>query len=374
MYKGIVLLDQTSGYLQIDMLYALQRKYPQTAIIAGSIVERDRSLPADTAWTKIMRYDKSTTLKRLVSWTVSTLQMWYHVLTKYRGYKLFIITNPPFAVFIPSFVSNSYSVLVYDVYPDILYTTGYFKKNSWLVRLWERWNKKIFAGATNLYTISQGMKQEVAKYADPDKIEVVPIWTDAAFFKPMARSENRFLTEHQLQDKFIVMYSGNLGNTHDVDVLVDVAAELQENKDIFFVIIGEGGKKKLIQEKISRLKPNNVLLLPWQPAEMLPYTFNAPDIGVVTLGHESSTMSVPSKTYNLMSAGLPILAIASEESELNTLIKQYQIGVCFSGNKQEAIKSFIKKLYQDSDLCKQYAENARRAAADFSPANADRFE
>lgn len=374
MSKGIVLLDQTSGYLQIDMLHALEKKYASTAIIAGTVVARERNLPESTSWVKIMRYDKSTTLKRLVSWTVSTLQMWYYVVTRFRGHKLFIITNPPFAAFIPLFVSNQYSVLVYDVYPDVLHTTGYLNSGSPLVRFWRRLNKRVFSKADHLYTISEGMKKEVSKYASPDKIQVVPIWTNDGFFREIPKRENVFLKEQGLQNKFIIQYSGNLGNTHDVDVLVDVANELREYDDIFILIIGEGGKKKLIEEKIRELAPPNCRLLPWQPAEMLPYTFAAADIGVVTLGHESSTMSVPSKTYNLMSAGLPVLAIASEESELNTLIQQYKIGACFSGANKEGIKSFILEMRNKPELCRQLAENAEKASKNFSVENAELFE
>lgn len=374
MSNRIVLLDQTSGYLQVDMLHALANKYDETAIIAGSIVERNRKLPEDTSWNKTIRYDKSTSFRRLMSWTVSSVQMWYHVVTKYRRDKLFIITNPPFAIFLPLILRNRYSILVYDVYPDILYTTGYLGRRSWIVRIWEKLNKKIFRSADNIYTISNGMKREVAKYADDSKIEVVPIWTDSDFFKPIARKDNKFLKELGLQEKFIMQYSGNLGNTHDVDVLVDVAAELQGYDDIFFIIIGEGGKKQLIEDKISKYKLKNCLLLPWQPAEMLPYTFSAPDIGVVTLGHESSTMSVPSKTYNLMSAGLPILAIASEVSELNSLIQHYKIGACFSGDNAKGIKSFILKMRDNPELCAEYSKNARAASNDFSVENAEIFK
>ena len=373
MDKGIVVLDQASGYLQVDMLHALEKKYQKTAIIAGSLVERNRKLPEGTVWQKIIPYDKSTTFKRLMSWTVSTVQMWFYVLAKFRGYKLFIITNPPFTVFLPLVLPNRYSILVYDVYPDILYTTGYVSERSWIVKLWSRLNKRVFANSTHIFTISQGMKREVLKYADEEKISVVPIWTDSDFFKPVDRKDNKFLRQLGLQDKFIIQYSGNLGNTHDIDVLVDVANELKNDENIFFIIIGGGGKKRLIEEKITSYDLQNCLLLPWQPAEMLPYTFTAPNIGVVTLGNESSNMSVPSKTYNLMSAGLPILAIASEKSELNNLIQHYEIGACYSGKNVKGIKEFIIKLRENPEICVNYANNSRTASKDFSEKNAEMF-
>jgi glycosyltransferase involved in cell wall biosynthesis len=373
MSKGVVLLDQSSGYLQIDMLHALKEKYPKTAILAGSIVERNRKLPESTFWQKVIPYDKSTTFRRLMSWTVSSIQMWYHVITKFSGYKLLIITNPPFAALLPLILPNRYSILVYDIYPDILYSTGTVSKRSWIVSLWSKLNKRVYSKADEIYTISEGMKHEVAKYTDNRKIEVVPIWTNAGFFKPVQKKDNCFLKDLGFQNKFIVQYSGNLGNTHDIDVLVDVAYELRNYEDIQFIIIGDGGKKKLIESKIKDYGVTNCLLLPWQPADMLPYTLTAPDIGVVTLGRESSNMSVPSKTFNLMSAGQPIMAIASEQSELNRLIKYYQAGACFSGENREGIKNFILSLRDNPKKRKEYSENALAASKDFTVENAELF-
>jgi glycosyltransferase involved in cell wall biosynthesis len=371
--NSIVILDQASGYLQIDILEALAEKYEKRVIIAGSIVERSKKLPDDVRWHKIIKYDRSTSFKRIYTWLVATIQMYLIVLTRYRKAHLFIITNPPFAVFISLLLRNPYSVLIYDVYPDVLVNYKIFKGNSWFIKYWRRLNRKIFRNSEQLYTISEGMKALLSNYVNEAKVKVVPIWSDSEFLKPIPKFENQFLKNLGLTDEFVVQYSGNLGRTHDVDVLVELAIDLKNEKNLHFVIIGQGDKWRLLEQKIADYKLENCSLLPWQPVEVLPQSLAAPDIGVVSLGSEASKMSVPSKTFNLFSVGVPILAIASDDSELADLLKRYNAGVTLDSNQVKEMKDFILTLKNDREKLLEYKSNSLNASRDFTPENARLF-
>ena len=106
-------------------------------------------------------------------------------------------------------------------------------------------NKKVFAKAKNLFTISDDMKRTVAQYVDEEKIKVVYNWAHNEHLKPVEKSDNSFLKQLQLEDKFIVLYSGNMGMTHDIDVLVDVANALKENAKIHFLLASGDGDFRL---------------------------------------------------------------------------------------------------------------------------------
>jgi glycosyltransferase involved in cell wall biosynthesis len=175
-----------------------------------------------------------------------------------------------------------------------------------------------------------------------------------------------------LEDKFLVMYSGNLGHAHPVEALVEVAAATSD-QDILFVIIGEGNKKDLIHGRIKQYELSNCIVLPLQEVAMLPHSLAAANLGVVTLGKEASALSVPSKTFNLMSAGVPILGIASPGSELSVLVKQFELGQCFSDNDIAAMIGFIQRVKSDTVYREKLIKNALSASKSFGPENAFKF-
>lgn len=370
---SILILDQASGYLQIDILEAYQKKYKHQAIAAGTIRERRKKIPERVVWEKVIRYDRSSSLKRIFTWALCTLQMLYITLFKYRNADLLIVTNPPLSTFIPLFVKNTYDLLIYDLYPDALEEYQYISSTSWIYQLWSKANSKVFKGARKIITLSEGMKNKVSKYAGGRSIDVIPIWTDNNFLKPIPKNDNPFVEKWALQDKFVVMYSGNLGKTHPVEILFDLARALKDQDDIFFLIIGGGHKYQKLKGLIDDSSLENIRLLEWQAVEHIPLTLTVADIGVVTLDASASNLSVPSKTFDLMSIGVPILAIASAQSELSKLLDKHHAGACFPTEEMEKIKRFILELYHNKDKYKALANNSLLASDAYTAKNAEAF-
>ena len=114
-----------------------------------------------------------------------------------------------------------------------------------------------------------------------------------------------------MQNKFIVQYSGNIGVTHNVETLIEIAELLKDNTDILFQIIGRGPRKSKLENLVKEKNLPNCVFLPFQTDDMFPYSLSAADVGVVILDETTSKGSVPSKSYNLMSYGIPSLYIAS---------------------------------------------------------------
>jgi len=286
---------------------------------------------------------------------------------------VFITTNPPFAIFIPLFVRNRYSVLVYDIYPDIVINYNILSEKSIIVRFWRKLNRKVFKRAQRIYTIGEGMKALLANYVADENITVVPCWSDSDFLKPISKEENIFIRNNKLDNKFLVIYSGNIGFTHDVEVIVHLAANTKR-EDILYLIIGDGEKKTLIEEMIVTAGLRNIIMMPWQSVDMLPYSLGAADLGVVTLGKGASFISVPSKLYDLMAVGAPILSIASKETEMAKLIEKYQIGLCCTANEIDRMLTYIYKLVEDKKFYLSQRENSYKASKYFTSANATIFK
>lgn len=370
--KHIVFVNQSAGYLMIDIIHAFDGHSTARTLLAGFINPRNHQLDANVEVVRIIPYDRSSTVRRLFTWGWGFMQLLWYIKTRYKGAHLFLVSNPPMATLLPLLCRNRYSLLIYDVYPDALSEYRIFSERHLLIKWWKKANRKIYENADSIFTLSEGMRQLMGQYTSTDRINVVPVWTDNTFLQPISKSENPFIVEQGLQDKFVVMYSGNLGKTHELGILVDLAADL-EQADVFFLLIGGGDQYKALEERIALCGLSNIRLLPWQPTVQLPYTLAAADIGVVSLGKEASRLSMPSKTFNLLSVGCPILGIAAAESALNQLIFEHQIGTCHTPQERQQMHDFILALRKDTSLHQQYRNNALQASLLYGPENAQQF-
>ena len=231
----------------------------------------------------------------------------------------------------------------------------------------------MFAKAQNVFTLSDDMKKAVAKYVEEDKIKVVYNWAHNEHLAPVEKNTNPFLIEHGINDKFIVLYSGNMGMTHDIDIIVDVADKLKDNDNIRFLFIGEGAKKPIIENKILEYGLNNCIVLPFQPLEVLPYSMGAADIAVVTTDANQTGLSVPSKTYSYLAVGAALLCLADKTSELGRMVIDNNVGGCYSSNELEAMTGFVALLASDKEKASEYKANARTLSLLYTPDNAKQY-
>jgi glycosyltransferase involved in cell wall biosynthesis len=318
--KQIVFVNQSSGYLMIDIVNEFKDVYDERILMAGLINPRNNPVDDTVRTEKIAAFNRSSFVKRISSWTFGFLKVVWLIKTKYRHADLFLVSNPPFTTFIPLLCSNNYKLLIYDIYPDALVEFKYLNKDSSIIKLWEKINRRIFSKAEKIYTLTEGMKNRILNYASEKNIQIVPIWTDNEFLKPIVKAKNPFVKQQKWENKFVVMYSGNLGKSHPVELLVSLAKRCV-NPKIHFVIIGGGDKYAMIEELVVESNLTNISVLPWLNTELIPQSLSAADIGVVTLGDEAMDLSIPSKTFNIMSVAKPILAICSDQAALAKLIK-----------------------------------------------------
>jgi glycosyltransferase involved in cell wall biosynthesis len=370
--KNIVFINQNSGYLMIDLINTHVEAGYCCTLIAGRIVERGNPLDPSVKVEKIIRYNRNSLVRRLVTWIWGMLQIVWIIKTKYRKSRLFIVSNPPFAPLLPLMVKNHYSILIFDIFPDALVDSGVISDNNIFARLWKKANKKVFAAAGRLYTISEGMGEVLKNYSGDKKIEVVPIWADNSFLKRIEPSDNPFIKRHNLQDKFIVMYSGNIGLSGQIEELVGLAANFTGN-DIIFVFIGDGAKLKWLEQYASRANLKNVLILPWQPANELSCSLSSANLAVVGIDKNVSKLAMPSKLLSYLSVGSPVLCLAGEDTELAKFVKENNVGKAFDSSQTTQIINYIEWLRENPDQYKQISRNSSIAAGKFSSTNTKQF-
>jgi hypothetical protein len=370
--EKIVFINQDSGYLTIDIINAHINAGYQCVLFTGRLIERNNRLHPDVKIEKVIPYKRNKSISRIFTWVWAFIQIAFRVKLKYRKSELFIISNPPLAPILPLFVKNPFSLLIWDIYPDALIEGKIVSASSIISRWWKNANKKIYPRAKHIFTLTQSMSTVLEQYTGSKLPEIIPVWSDGSFLKPIEKQNNPFISKHNLAGKFIVMYSGNLGFTHHIETLADIAAATK-NPDIVFVIIGEGDSKTMLEARIKKYGLSNCLMLPWQIPSELPFSLSAADLAIVSSGGGVANLSIPSKTYNFLSVGVPLLCLSQKGSELGNLVEKHQNGHNFSHEQLENIVTFINEIATKSEYRKTLGDNSLKASKEYSSENAKLF-
>jgi len=278
-----------------------------------------------------------------------------------------ITTSPPiigFTAWLFNLLTTiPYLTIVHDVYPDIATRLDVLKPWSIWTYVWEKCTQLILNRSQEIVVIGRDMgpviKQKLVLESKP-KLYYIPNWANPQRIRPIPRQENRFIRKHQLEDFFIVQYAGRLGRLHSLAPLIK-AAERLIDKPILFQFIGDGAGRVALESMVSRLKLNNVQFLPYQPIDTLDHVLSAADIGVVRLDEDFTGLAVPSKSYGIMAAGTPILALVALESEIGQMVVETSCGIVLPYAHDEQIADAINDMLACPTYCKQMGRNGRLA-------------
>lgn len=370
--RKIVVVNQAVNYLTIGLCNAFAERFEAVALVTGSIHQQGEALQPLVEVSRINHWQERPAWKKMLSYLIACLRIYWLLLTRYRRYEVFFVSIPPMAYLLNLLLPHRFSMLIWDVYPDVFKITG-MQEDHWLYRTWARLNRSSFAKAYRLFTISERMADLLTVYVPREKIIIQPIWSIFQHNDRIPKAENAFIHEHGLEGQFIVQYSGNIGLTHRVELMIELAELLVDEKDILFQIIGRGPRKQILQQMVKEKALPNCTFMPFQTDDMFPYSLSAADLGVVILDERTAKGSVPSKSYNLMSYGIPSLYIASPDAQLKLYADHYEHAACYSSGQLAAAAAFILKVKENADLQKRLSGNALRAAGDFKRGNADKF-
>lgn len=249
---------------------------------------------------------------------------------------------------------------VEDLYPQTAVNAGVLR-NRFVIRFLEWMEKFIYRKAAHISLISESFRQNLlAKGISSSKLSVLPVWADPRSIRPLPK-ENGFRRAHGLEGKFILLYAGNLGHTSVLEEVIEAARLLKAEKDMVFVIIGEGVKKTALQARSLRYGLDNVRLLPYQPRERYAETLAAADVSLVTLNPAASHTSLPSKIFNIMASARPILAVADAASEAARLVRRERCGVVVPPAQPALLAETVKALRDRSAQLDEWGRNGRTA-------------
>jgi colanic acid biosynthesis glycosyl transferase WcaI len=280
-----------------------------------------------------------------------------------RTFDAALVANPALWVWLPFAVQvvlrrKPAVFSVHDVYPDVGITLGVFR------------HRPIIAAVANLERfclnhsfvvriLSDSFRPGIRALGVPNaKMVLVYDWVDTDLIRPM-RHDNRFAQEHDLSDRFVVLYAGNLGLSQGLEHVLTAAEQLADQDDIRFVFVGDGAGRNHLVTEARRRQLGNVKFLPFQPRNRLPEVLASADVSLVILRRGIGTGSLPSKIYSVMASGRPLITSVDEKSETWDMVRRSEAGLCVPPENPSELSEAILTLKNDKDLRERLGHNGR---------------
>ncbi len=239
------------------------------------------------------------------------------------------------------FVSN-----IQDIYPDVAIRMGVMKNKS-VIRAYKKLERFVYAHSEAITVISEGFRSNLtAKGVPADKISVIPNFIDSAFVLPHPR-RNDFSLEQGWDDKFVVLFAGNVGMSQGLDTVLEAAGLLQGTPGLLFAIVGNGASKPSLLAQAEKMGLHNVQFLPYQSYDQVPKLYSSADVGLIPLRRGFSSDSVPSKLFTIMGVARPVIASVDARSETAEVISQAKCGLCLEPEDPQALADAIRTIYSD---------------------------
>jgi glycosyltransferase involved in cell wall biosynthesis len=277
---------------------------------------------------------------------------------------LLIASNPPYAGIIgicfKLLKGGEYYFLFQDIFPESAAISDIVQSHSILFKLFDKLIYLTCKYAKKTIVLNSSMLDYlVHKYPDlKNQITIIENWS-IEDIPSCNKQDNKFAQKYNLAQVFTILYSGNLGRLHDIETITE-AAKILKDTPIQFVFIGDGVKTKIIEQAIQTHQLNNLLLLPYQPRELLPLSLTACDLSIVSLIPGAESIVAPSKLYGMLAAGRGIIAISTPNSYIDKLLTVSGCGINTPPNNSQHLAKLISELANDNPKVKVMGEKARQ--------------
>ena len=290
-------------------------------------------------------FGKATIPVRVFGGLLFLLQAIVHGLWLRNVETVVVTTSPPMSAIAALILSTLRKLRVeywiMDLNPDQAVALGAAREGSWSVRAFNWLNQHILSRADNVVVLDRFMKARViAKHAAVEtRLTVLPPWPLEDVSKSLPHRDNHFRTEQGLQQKFVVMYSGNHSRANPLTTLISAAEALQNEPALTFLFVGGGLGKRDVEASIA----TNIRSLPYQPLSRLRESLSAGDVHVVSIGDGVVGMVHPCKVYGAMAVARPILLFGPAQNHVADLLAGEGIGWHVAhGDVAGAIKTLLK--------------------------------
>ncbi|MBD0327270.1 MAG: glycosyltransferase family 4 protein [Pyrinomonadaceae bacterium] len=309
--------------------------------------EEYKGIKIERAWAT--SFGKRSIIGRLADYLSFYVGATWKLLRVERHDILLALTQPPLIGLIGLIIGRLRGMrvvaLVQDVYPDVAIALGTLKQKSMGARFFDWLNRRALQSMDRIIVLGECMRDRIrAKVGNErsERIDIIHNWADGRLIKPLSREDgNPFVSQHNLQNKFVVLFSGNFGLVNEFQTVLEAARRLRERTDIVFLFIGDGVKGSEIKNFAQTHQLENIKMLPYQPREELRFSLTAGDAHLTTLADGLAGLSVPSKTYAILAAGRPVLFVGDLQSAIARLVAENNCGAVIASGHSEQLAQVI---------------------------------
>jgi colanic acid biosynthesis glycosyl transferase WcaI len=313
--------------------------------------------------------DKDVLPFRLLNLVTFSISVFVHLMRRLRRDDVVVaVTNPPVVPYLAQLAAARRGarlvVLVHDLYPEVLVAVGAARPHALHVRVLHAASRWLYRRAERVIVLGRDMDALVSRKLPPASRPpvLIPNWGDVECIQPDPDAGAALRERLGLQRKFVVGYTGNMGRTHDLRTLVDAATLLGKDERFHFLFVGWGAQRAWLEREIAARDLTNVSVDGACAPDELSAFLNAADVAVIAFRRGMAGVSVPSRLYNVMAAGRPVVALADTESELAQVVTEERIGWVVEPENAAAAAGAFCQAATDHDALVKAGRLAREAA------------
>ncbi|UFX47828.1 glycosyltransferase family 4 protein [Bradyrhizobium sp. 41S5] len=316
---------------------------------------------------------KAALIKRALAEALFTGRMFFALLSRLqRGDVALTVTAPfalPYAVAAAARLKGAKSALIlHDLFPDVLVMAGLLRPSSLVARAMRAINALMFRALNIVIVIGRDAEKLLLRYRGmtPEKIRFIPNWATLDPGNRPVSPDNPF--RKAIAARFVVGLSGNLGFTHDPEIVFGAARLLRDERDIHFLLSGWGMGFARLKEMQAEAQLANVTLVERVADGELDALLSSADVWLIPYRRNVAGVSVPSRFYNLLAAGRPVILVSEPEAEAALTVSENRLGWVVTPGRPDQLAGAIRMASQSQDAA--MAERAVATARTFSPERA----
>jgi colanic acid biosynthesis glycosyl transferase WcaI len=312
-------------------------------------------------------FGRGTTAGRLADYATYLLGSIWQLCRLQRQDAIVAMSDPPFLVAIAALLGRArrWRVVywVQDLYPQLAARLGMLRTRGLAFRAMSRMGRRINSRCDLVIALGPRMRDALIEAGSrSDRTIVLHNWADAEAIRSMPRGTSVFGAEHALLEKFVVLYSGNLGRAHTFDAVVAAMTALRADPTIVFVFVGAGHRLPELRAAAERAKLGNVRFFDYVPRAKLGDALSSANVSLVTEAPTAAGMLVPSKLYGILASGRPVVFVGSPDSDVATVVNGARCGVVVSPDQPECLVQTLLDLKSSETTTSAMGLRARTAA------------
>ncbi|MFQ5536406.1 MAG: glycosyltransferase family 4 protein [Gemmatimonadota bacterium] len=257
-----------------------------------------------------------------------------------------------------------YGLWVMDLHPEAEIAHGMIPPHGTATRFLGALDRRVFAGSSLTAVLGRCMAERVADKVPGQPPRVLPLWRDGGEVRPRPREENPLARRWDVDDRFVLMYSGNAGLAHRFEEIKELLRHFRDDDGVLTLFIGSGPRRRELEAFLSAEGIRNARYLDYLPREEVPWSLPLADVHLLSLEPAWKGIAVPSKVFGIMAAGRPGVMVGPAGAEPARILEEAGAGVVVDPEgvrtPSRRLIDIVEELRADTGLREHMGQRGRK--------------